>query len=373
MTRRRGNNEGSIYRRADGRWEASVSVGGGKRRRYYAKTRQEAARKLNEALKAHGDGLPVTSERQTVEKFLEGWLETVKASVRIRTHLRYEQYCRLHLAPYIGKLPLGRLSAQHLQRLYADRRAAGLSATSVAHLHAVIHKALGQAAKWDIIPRNVADLVEKPRMETPEMKTLSPEQARSFLDAARDDRLEGLWVLALNTGARQGELLGLKWDAIDLDRGTVQIRASLQRVSGRYIFAEPKTARSRRQILVTESVIAALRRHRSAQLEERLRAGSAWCDYDLVFSDRYGQPILATELTRGAFYPLLARAGLPKVRFHDLRHTAASLLLGRGVHPKIVADMLGHSTIAITIDLYSHTTPAMHRQAALALEAVLAR
>jgi integrase len=373
MTKRRGNHEGSIYRRADGRWEASVSIGNGKRRRYYARTRQDAARKLHEALKALSDGLPVTSERQTVEKFLESWLETVKTSVRLRTFLRYEQYVRLHAVPYIGKLPLGRLTAQHLQRLYADRRATGLSATSVAHLHAVIHKALGQAAKWDIVPRNVADLVEKPRMETPEMKTLSPEQARILLDAASGDRLEGLWVLALNSGARQGELLALKWRDVDLDRGTIQIRASLQRVRGRYIFTEPKTARSRRQILVTESVTAALRRHRAAQLEERLQAGGAWQDNDLVFSDRYGQPILATELTRGAFYPLLARAGLPRVRFHDLRHSAASLLLAEGVHPKIVGDMLGHSTIAITIDLYSHTTPAMHRQAALALEAVLAR
>jgi integrase len=368
---RRANREGSIYRRRDGRWVASISLDHRRRKSFYGRTREDVGRKLTIALKEHQDGLPVIGERQTVGNYLASWLAAVEPALRPRTFIRYEQLLRIHAVPYIGRLPLARLAPQHLQRLYADRLSAGLSPTTVTHLHAVLHKALGQAAKWGQTPRNVADLVTKPRMASQDMRTLAPDEARALLDAARNERLEGLYVLALNTGMRQGELLGLRWRDVDLERATIAVRASLQRVRGAFVFSEPKTARSRRQILVTESVITALRRHRIVQAEERLRAGSAWQDNDLVFPDRYGQPIHATDLTRGAFYPLLQRAGLSRIRFHDLRHSAATLLLGQGVHPKVVADMLGHSTIAITIDLYSHTTPAMHRQAALALEAVL--
>jgi integrase len=370
---KRANGEGSIYKRSDGRWVATISLDRGRRKAFYGKTRQGVAGRLAAALKTHQDGLPVVGERQTVCNYLHSWLTSVEPSLRARTFIRYEQYIRLHAIPYIGGLPLARLSPQHLQRLYAERLSAGLSPTTVAHLHAVLHKALGQAAKWGQVPRNVADLVTKPRMSAPEMQTLTAEQARRLLDAASGDRLEALYVLALNTGMRQGEMLALKWRDIDLERGAIQVRASLQRIRGAFVFSEPKTARSRRQIVVTESVTTTLKRHRSFQLEERLQAGGLWQDGDLVFADRYGQPIYATDLSRCAFYPLLERAGLPKVRFHDLRHTAATLLLAEGIHPKVVADMLGHATTAITLDLYSHTTPTMHRQAALALETVLGR
>jgi integrase len=370
--KRRGNSEGSIYRRKDGRWVGTASLPWGRRKSFYGRSRADVATKLTAALKTHQDGLPVASDRQTVASYLEGWLATTEPSLRPRTYIRYEQLLRIHALPLVGKLPLAQLSAQHLQRLYADRRSV-ISETTVTHLHAVIHKALAQAVKWDMLPRNVASLVDKPKMSPREMKTLSPEEARALLDAARGDRYEALYTLALSTGARQGELLALRWAAVDLDRATIQIRASIARVRGRFVFTPPKTPRSRRQIHTTESVVAVLKRHRQRQLAERLLAGSAWCDNDLVFSDTCGQPIHASNFIRCDFYPLLERAGLPKVRFHDLRHSAASLLLAQGVHPKIVSDLLGHSTIAITIDLYSHTTEGMHREAALALESVLAR
>jgi len=243
----------------------------------------------------------------------------------------------------------------------------------VAHLHAVLHRALEQAAQWGLTPRNVAKLVTPPRPARREMATLSPEQARASLEAAEGDRLEALYVLALSTGMRQGELLALRWRDVDLEGGTLQVRATLQRTRDGFQFAEPKTARSRRQVALTKPAVEALRRHRSRQLEERLQMGAAWEDNDLVFANEVGRPIEAGNLIRRSFHPLLDRAGLQHIRFHDLRHTAATLALGKGVHPKIVAEMLGHSQIAVTLDLYSHVTPTMQRQAAEALEAALSR
>ncbi len=170
---------------------------------------------------------------------------------------------------------------------------------------------------------------------------------------------------------RQGELLALRWRHVDLEARTVQVRATLQRADDGFTFAEPKTAHSRRQVALTKTAIVALRRHRGLQLEERLRLGTAWEDNDLVFANEVGRPIEATNLIRRSFHPLLERAGLPRIRFHDLRHTAATLMLGRSVHPKVVAEMLGHSQIAVTLDLYSHVTPTMQREATAALDAVL--
>jgi integrase len=171
---------------------------------------------------------------------------------------------------------------------------------------------------------------------------------------------------------RLGELLALRWRDVDLERGVLQVRATLQRTRDGYTFAEPKTERSRRQVVLSPLAAEALRSHRLRLLEERLRLGEAWKDHDLVFFNEVGRPLDPANVTHRSFQRILRRAGLPHIRFHDLRHTTAILLLGQGVHPKVVADLLGHSTISITLDLYSHSTPALHRQAALALEALLA-
>ncbi len=371
MKRRRGNAEGTIYLRKDGRWEARISLDQGRRKAFYGRTRQEAGQKLAVALKARQDGLPPVSERQTVRQYMGHWLESSRPSLRPRTWLRYEQLLRLHVVPEIGKVRLVRLSPQHLQRLYAGRLDAGLSPASVVQLHAVLRRALGQAARWGLVARNVASLVTPPRLERREMATLSPEHARNLLEAAAGNRLEALYVLAINTGMRQGEILALRWKDVDLDGGTLQVRATLQSAGGEFVFAEPKTAHSRRQVALNRPAAEALRNHRSNQLAERLRLGTVWEDNDLVFANEVGRPIAATNLRNRSFWPLLERAGLPRSRFHDLRHTAATLLLGRGVHPKIVSEMLGHSQIAITLDLYSHVTPTMQRQAADELEAAL--
>ncbi len=204
------------------------------------------------------------------------------------------------------------------------------------------------------------------------MKTLSPEEARRFLEVSQGERLYALYVLAITTGMRLGELLALRWRDVDLERGVLRVTATLQKTRDGYLFAEPKTERSRRQVVLSPSAIEALREHRLRLLEERLRLGDAWEDHDLVFPNEIGRPLDRTNVSHRSFERILKRAGLPRLRFHDLCHTAATLLLGQGVHPKVVADMLGHSTTSVTLDLYSHSTPAMHRQAALALDSLLA-
>jgi integrase len=370
MMSKRANGEGSIYKRADGRWEGSVSLGHGRRRRFYGKTHGEVKRKLTDVQKAMQDGLPVIGESVTVGKFLDSWLDAARQTVRPQTHTRYEQYVRLHAVPVIGRVSLSKLSPIHLQRLYKNRQDGGLSATSVRQLHAILHRALSQAARWGYVARNVADLVSPPRVTRLQMQALSPDQSRALLEAAQGERFEALYVLALTTGMRRGELLALKWPHVDLDAGMVQVKATLQRTPDGFAFLEPKTARSRRQVALTRTAVAALRRHKVGQLEERLRCPH-WQDPELVFASEVGTPVEAANLINRSFQPLLTRAGLPRIRFHDLRHSAATLLLGQGVHPKIVSEMLGHSNIAITLDLYSHVTPTMQKQAVEALDAVL--
>lgn len=372
MSKRRGNGEGSIYQRKDGRWVATLSLPAGRRKSIYGKTRQDVARKLPAAQKAVQDGLPLPSENQRFGSFLTSWLESVKPSLRPETWRRYESQIRRHAVPELGKVRLARLTPQHLQKLYASRLEAGLHPSSVVHLHAVIHRALEQAVRYGLVARNVASLVDRPRIPRRDMATLSTDQAKKLLRAVRGDRFEALYVLALTTGMRRGELLALRWDHIDLDRGALQVRGTLQRTREGLLIGQPKTDSSRRQVALTRTAVAALRRHRSRQRKERVRLGSEWRDSSLVFATKLGGLIEPGNLLRRSYWPLLERAGLPRARFHDLRHSAATLMLGEGVHPKVVSEMLGHSKVAITLDVYSHVVPTMQQQAVKALDDILA-
>jgi integrase len=231
-------------------------------------------------------------------------------------------------------------------------------------MYAVIHWALKYAARVGLVAQNVADMVDAPRIPHREMAILSEEQTRRFSETARGDRHEALYVVALATGMRLGELLALKWRDVDLDGMGLQVRTTLQLVEGVYVFAEPKSKRSRRRIGLPQTAVEALRRYRARQAEERLRFGAAWADLDLVFTDTVGEPLNGITIMRSSFHALLRRAELPIMRFHDLRHTAATVLLGRGVNPKVVSEMLGHSNISITLGLYGHVTPHMQQYAA---------
>lgn len=370
---KRGQGEGSIGRTQEGRWWARISLPNGKRKAFYGKTRQEVARKLAIAQRDKQIGLPVIPEHQTVEQFVAQWLEVVRSTVKDATYSNYETYVRLHTIPDLGKVKLTRLTPQHLQALYAKKLREGLSSTSVAHLHAVIHRALRQALRWGLVATNVAEAADPPRRRRVEYRTLAPEEARRFLDAARGDRFEALHVLALTAGLREGELLALRWKDLDLEGKSLQVMRTVRRsrIHKGLVFSEPKTDRSRRRVVLTDVAITALRRHRLAQLEERLKAGTLWEDNDLVFPNNVGRPVEAGNMLHRSFGPLLERAGLPRIRFHDLRHSTATLLMSRGVHPKVVSEMLGHSQITITIDLYSHVLPTMQREAAAVMEDIL--
>lgn len=266
---------------------------------------------------------------------------------------------------------LAELDRGHLDRLYHQRLAAGLSPTTVRHVQAILHRVLEQAVRWGVVARNVADLVDPPRRAQRDMRPLDAVQVRRLLDAAHGDRLEAIFVLAVTTGMRRGELLALRWRGVDLDGASLSVTGTLHQTPSGLVVAEPKTPRSRRRIDLTPTAVAALRRHRTAQLEERLLAGSLWQEGGFVFTNVVGRAVDPGNLLLRAFAPLLTRAGLPRMRFHDLRHTAATLMLTRGVHPKIVSEMLGHATIAITLDTYSHVLPTMQQAAARAMEDVL--
>ncbi len=377
MAGKRGNNEGSVYRTQDGRWAGALTLAGSKRKVVYGKTRAEASAKLGSAIRDKDKGLPSVNEQKTLGHYLPEWLAAVRSTVRPGTWVRYEQYVRVHLIPGLGRKAVARLTPEDLEALYLQKVEGGLSPTTVHHMHTVLHAALGLAMERGQVARNVATLAKPPKLARPEMQTLNPEQARAFLAAAAGDRLEALYVTALSTGAREGELLALSWASVDLDRGTIQIKANVRRVKGAFVFSEPKTPRSRRQVSLTPTAIDALRRHHARQAEERLSLGTAWCDMNLVFANEVGRPIEPPNLLRRSFYPLLARAKtsdgnpLPPIHFHSLRHTAATLLLARGTHPKLVADMLGHSQVSVTLDRYSHVTAGMHQAAAATMEAVL--
>ncbi|HUF53305.1 MAG TPA: site-specific integrase [Dehalococcoidia bacterium] len=324
------------------------------------------------ALKSRQDGLPIIVQRQSFGQFAATWLTAVRPALKPRTWLRYEQLLRIHALPAFGRVQITKLTYQDLQQRYAEMQANGSSAATVRQFHAVMHVVLRQAMKWDLVVRNVCDLVTPPRIARTERQVLSPEQARQILHEASGDSLEALYVLALTSGMRQGEILALHWKDVDLDHGTANVRLTLHRQKSGFVFAEPKSDRSRRQVALTAAARKALKEHHIRQAEARLQAGIAWQDLDLVFTTKSGAPLCGTHLLRDSFYPLLDRAGLPRMRFHDLRHSAATLLLGKGIHPKIVSEMLGHSTIAITLDLYSHVTPTMQREAAQALDSLLA-
>jgi integrase len=375
--RRRGPNEGNVYQRADGRWVARLHLGyeGGKRRRkhFYGHTRREALEKLDRARADLRLGLPVGGdERQTVGQFLQHWLvDAAKPAVRPRTYVTYESYVRVHLVPAIGRVALQRLTPADVQRMLNAKLAAGLSPRTVHHLRAILRRALNQAVRWGIIPRNPAALVDPPRVPRYEVAVIGPDDARRFLDAVRGDRLEALFTVALAIGLRQGEALGLGWDDVDLDAGTLSVRFALQRIEGALRLVEPKTRLSRRTLALPPLVVASLRQHRARQLRERVWAGSRWNEFGLVFTSSIGTPLDSTNVTH-RLQRALAAAGLPRMRFHDLRHACASLLIAQGVHPRVVMETLGHSQIGLTMNTYAHVLPALQREAATSMERILA-
>jgi integrase len=372
---KRGNGEGGITRhKKSGLYMARYmvqTVAGPKRRALYGKTRSEVAAKLSKALADREGGFTYDAGKQTVEEYLTRWLSnSVRDTVRQRTYERYESIVRVHLAPAIGKVKLKALTPEHVRGLYREKLDGGLAPRTVLHIHRTLSKALKQATDDGLIPRNAAAPVKPPRPRREEIRPLNREQVRALFEAAREDRLEALYAVAVTAGLRRGELQGLKWEDLDLEAGTLQVRRTLSEPRGGYIFEAPKSGKGR-NIRLTQRATAALREHRKRQLEERIRLGTLWQDHSLVFPSGAGTPLSGGNLNR-TFKALLKRAGLSSmIRFHDLRHTCATLLLKQGVNPKFVQELLGHRDVSLTLNVYSHVLPDMGGIAAGAMDDVL--
>ena len=301
--------------------------------------------------------------------FIEQWLnDSVRGSVRQSTYQRDESLSRVHIIPVLGKKKLKTLNPADVQRFYRAKLDSGLSSATVHKLHVILHKALKQALRWGLVPRNVADDVDAPKVHKEEVTPLTTEEARKLLETARGERLEALYVVAIQSGLRQGELLALKWEDIDLEARTLQVRRTLTRNGGQLAVGSTKTAKARRTVKLTREATEALQNHLAQQLVEIDKAGEVWQENGLVFCTSKGTLINPTNLRRRSLAPLLQRAGLPAIIFHQLRHTAATILLLKNVNPKVVSELLGHASIAITLDTYSHVLPNMQHSAVAAME-----
>ena len=371
--KQKGNGTGTVYPRKnkDGKvigYRGSYFTADGKRRYVSAKRKGEAEKALRQAMADSDRGLVFDAGTLTLGNYLDKWLHNIKDTVRRSTFAQYESVVRRHLAPALGRLKLKSLTPAHVRALYREKLDSGLAPRTVQYIHVTLHKALKQAVMDGLIPRNVTEAVKAPQAHKKEVRPLDPTQVKALLSAARGGRLEALYVLAIHTGLRRSEILGLKWTDVDLDAETLSVQRSLDTVG---TFNPPKRNKSRRTIKLTGQAKEALKSHRACQNEERLSLGSLWEDHGLVFPNRLGKPMNADNLYHREFKPLLKKAGLSGFTFHSLRHTCATLLLDKNVNPKIVQEMLGHATISQTMDTYSHVMPGMGEVAATALEEAL--
>lgn len=359
----------------------SEGTAGTRRRKVvYGRTRAEVVAKLRTTAARVEQQLPLPDERQTTGSYLSWWVETVvPGQVRPRTAEMYAGVIRRYVIPALGKLPLAKLTPQHVHSMLAAMDRRGLSRATILGTRAVLRRALTHAERWGLVARNVAALVDPPRVakaRTDDALTLA--EAHQLLAAARGDRLEALVTVALALGLRKGEALGLTWDVIDFDARTLAVLQTLDRLSGvrtaragaGLVVGEPKTTRSRRTVPLPDVCVDALKTHRKRQVEERLAVGPAWHDTGFVFTTSVGTPIDPRNLTNW-FHTLTARAGLGRRRFHALRHSAVTLALAQGVPLEVVSRMVGHSSITVTADVYAHLVPALQRQAADAMDRAL--
>ncbi|MBA3615048.1 MAG: site-specific integrase [Rubrobacteraceae bacterium] len=375
--RKNGNGEGSVFQRKDGYWVAQYAVtshGTTKYRQSYGKTQKEAIQKRNEARIRENSGLVFEAGRTTVGEYLDRWLkESVKDSVKPNTYDSYSHLIRRHVIPAFRRTKLKNLTTDQIRTFRRCKLDEGLSTRTVQYLLFLLRKALQQAVEDGLIPRNVAHGVKVSQAGEEEVRPFSPEQTNTFLEAVSGDRFEALYVLAVHTGLRQGELMGLCWEDVDLKARTLSVKRTLSGAKGgQPVFGTPKTAKSRRTVGLTGKAVETLEGHRVAQEEERSRLGPLWHNTGLVFRSTTSTPLNRHNVINRSFKPLLKRSGLPQsTRFHDLRHTAASLLFSQGTHPKLVQETLGHSSIAVTLDVYSHMIPGMGDKVVKAMEDAL--
>lgn len=336
-------------------------------------TKSEAERRLTEVLSAVDRGTYIEPSRQTLERYLlDEWLPACAARIRPTTVESYRHLIELHVVPAIGRVTLAQLTPLSLTKFYGTlltsgrvRGSGGLSPRTVRYVHSIIRKAMSDAVAWRLLPTNPCDGAVPPSAaaaKSPEMKVWTADQVRAFLDFTREDRDYITWHLAVSCGLRRGEVCGLRWSDLSLDATppTLSVKQQLVESMYRLTFAPPKTARGKRLVVLDPVTVSALRAHRARQAAERLALGAGYDDHDLVVARLDGTPVHPNNVGQH-FRRQIVKAGLPLIRFHDLRHTHATLALQAGIHPKIVSERLGHASTSFTLDVYSHATPSMQQ------------
>jgi integrase len=365
MAKIRSRNEGSIFRRPDGKWRAQVSIDG-RRLSFTAQTKKEGLAWILETKNQIDSGLTFQATGTTLKEFLDEWLTTVSSSSSKGTYFSYSWTVQKRILPYIGNVNLMELRPDRIQRFYNFLQKEGLSAHAVSITHKTLRVAMSHAVKLRLIGRNPCSGTTPPKPEQTEMKFYDDCQVRSLLKTAKDiaDKFYPLYYLAIHTGMRQAELIGLKWEDIDWSLSTLQVKRQVRHFKGAsYAFLEPKSKSGTRTIFLGKQALEILRNHKREQEQLINSAGPDWSSLDLVFPSGVGTPLTASNIRR-AFRKLLAVSGLPKIRFHDLRHTAASLMLNHGIPVLIVSKRLGHSKPSITLDVYGHLIPSRQEEAA---------
>lgn len=372
MAIKRGNNEGSIYKRKNGNWRAQVSVDG-KRLSYSAKTRSECQVWIRETLNRVENGLTFDKAQVTVEEFLKNSLASAKSSLRYTTWQQYKQIIRDHILPNLGGTKVVELRPDLIQALYDNKVEDGVGLRTIQLTHAVLRRFLNRAVKLGLLPNNPAVITSNPRPQQKEMHILDEGQAQRLLITAKATQIRNLalYQLAISTGMRQGELLGLKWQDVDWDQKTLHIQRQLKYgAKDGSVFSQLKTRSSARTIVIGTETLSLLKEHQQRQFREIIKMDQKWQDYDLVFPSTIGTPFNPRNLLR-QYRSLLNAAGVPTIRFHDLRHTAASLMLNHGIPVLIVSKRLGHAKPSITLDIYGHLIPSMQEQVAKIMDEVI--
>ena len=361
--KRRSSGEGTVFFwDKKGLWVGRITLPDGKRKVKYSKVQSDVKKWLLAKRSELRDGVLPKDDNITFSQFVASYMETAKHNLRPKTIEAYSYLIRVHIVPAIGSIKLTQLRPDHLQSFYNQKLESGLSKRTVQFMHSVIHKALDQAMRWGMVPRNVADLVEAPRPQrkTPVMWT--PDEVNIFKDAAKNSKYELIFLLSLYCGFRQGEVLGIHYEDVSITKGTIRVEHTVQPLKGGLVIGQPKTESSRRTVTVPKDVLVLLQKH----------IYSLNKDQGLIFTSNAGNPISASNVIK-EFKKILEVAGLPQIRFHDLRHVSASLLLLAGVDIKTIQKRLGHSQISTTMDIYTNVLPTLQDDAAERMNALLSR
>lgn len=371
MAKKRGNHEGSVHKRKNNTWRAQISLQG-QRISKTTKTKSEALAWLRKMQEEVENGLSFDSTQLTLKKFMDEWLVSVEQTLRYNTYFQYTQMTKQYIVPYLGHLKLREVKPEHIQKMYNEMAKQGKGYRTIHLGHAILHRALVQAVKLGLINRNPDDATIPPKPKKKEMQFLDEGQVQRLLITAEGmkDRFYALYYLAIATGMRLGEILGLKWDDLDLEQGILKVQRQLTKCKHGFEFIAPKTKAGMRQIDLGSNTIEVLKQHREHQHTEKLIAGDSWLDHNMVFPSTIGTPMNRSNLSK-KYKAVLKNAELPPIRFHDLRHTAASLMLNNGIPVIIASKRLGHAQPSITLDVYGHLIPSKQQEAAILMDQLL--